>query len=327
MDSDKLVFAIIGGITVVVLAIILLTSFRSTSSVETESVLGNAPIYKGVNPTEAKLVFVEFSDFECPFCAQYPPLLNEVVRLYPDQVAVVYRHFPLPSHSRAIPTARAAEAANLQGKFWEYHDELFANQGNFTDEDLESYAQIVGLDVEKFKQDYTSEEVAKLVSEDADFSRKLNLRGTPSFYLVYDGKTEPLNITNGPQDLIDTARRILGENAVEQSDSENSENIEADAQLENSENQSTDANIPENMQGVVASIKAEIAENSQNQVAAAQISVVSVEEMQWNDSALGCPAEGKMYMQVITPGYKIVLTDGVNQYEYHTDMNGNYTTC
>jgi len=97
-------------------------------------------------------------------------------------------------HSRAIPMARAAEAAGMQGKFWDYHNKLFENFESYTDEDLLRYAESLGLDTEKFKADLASDQVAKNVSEDTKKGQELGVSGTPTFYMIVNDEIRLVNI-------------------------------------------------------------------------------------------------------------------------------------
>ena len=112
--------------------------------------VGSSPI-KG-NPN-APVTVVEFSDFQCPFCARSLPLLKQVADKYPDQVRIVYKHFPLNFHAQARPAAIAAIAAQEQGRFWEYHDVLFENIQKLGTADWDGFAKEAGLDVARFKKD------------------------------------------------------------------------------------------------------------------------------------------------------------------------------
>lgn len=132
---------------------------------------------------EAPVEIVEFSDFQCPYCTRAAATLEEVKKHYGDKVTIVYRHFPLPMHDRADEGAAASECANEQGKFWEYHDQLFANQRAMTDEDLRKYAANVGLDVQAFEECYTSGRHDATVQDDVEDGRKVGMSGTPGFYV------------------------------------------------------------------------------------------------------------------------------------------------
>jgi protein-disulfide isomerase len=131
----------------------------------------------------AKVTIVEFSDFQCPHCGAAHPELVRMLREFDGNVRLVYRYFPLSNHSRALPAARAAEAARLQGKFWEMHDLLFENQRTLEDADLEKFAKQLGLDVAKFQADMRSDEVEKRVQSDRELGQKLGIEATPSFFI------------------------------------------------------------------------------------------------------------------------------------------------
>ena len=105
------------------------------------------------------------------------------MKKYGDDVRLVYKHAPLPFHNRAMPAAKAAAAAHIQGKFWEYHDKLFANQQALGDADLERYAKEVGLDIEKWKKDKEGSQVAEWIKLDQAAAQEVNARGTPNFFV------------------------------------------------------------------------------------------------------------------------------------------------
>jgi protein-disulfide isomerase len=131
----------------------------------------------------APVTLVEFSDFQCPYCAAAHPELERVLREHEGRVKLVFKHYPLPSHTRAPYAARAAEAAARQGKFWEMADQLFANQRALEDTDLMGYAQKIGLDMERFQADYASEAVAAAVAADRAEGEKVKVEGTPTLYV------------------------------------------------------------------------------------------------------------------------------------------------
>lgn len=141
---------------------------------------GNSP-FKG--PAEAKVSIIEFSDFECPYCSKGKQILEEVLAAYPKDVKVYFKNLPLPFHKEAAPAARAAYAAHKQGKFWEMHDSLFANQRNLGADFYLEQAKSLGLDIEKFKSDMASEEASKVIKEDEELARKHGIQGTPAFFV------------------------------------------------------------------------------------------------------------------------------------------------
>ncbi len=149
--------------------------------------------------SEAAVYLVEFSDFQCPACGEFAPTVKMLTDKYPDRLLFVYRHFPLPSHAFARPAAYAAEAAALQGKFWEAEAYLFANQNSFSDEFFSTtFAQSVQLDQSQFAKDVTSDAVKKAVEQDENAAQLLGLPGTPSFFL--NGVL--LKNLYGPKDLV-----------------------------------------------------------------------------------------------------------------------------
>lgn len=131
----------------------------------------------------APVTIVEFSDFQCPHCAAANPELHRIVSEQQGRVKLVFKHYPLPSHTRAEPAARAAEAAARQGKFWEMTDLLFTRQHAFEDADLEKYAEQVGLDMARFRADWASEDVAKMVAADRAEGEAAKVEGTPTLYV------------------------------------------------------------------------------------------------------------------------------------------------
>jgi len=152
------------------------TAFKNPVKVD----IGNSPT---LGPKDAKVTIVEFSDFQCPFCTRGKQTMDEVMKMYPKDVKLVFKNLPLPMHPEAVPSAKAALAANKQGKFWEFHDALFANQAKLNEAFYLEQAKTLGLDVEKFKVDMASEEIAKQVKDDAELGNKLGINGTPGFFV------------------------------------------------------------------------------------------------------------------------------------------------
>ncbi len=131
----------------------------------------------------AKVTIVEWSDFQCPFCGRVVPTLKQVEDAYGDKVRVVFRHQPLPFHNNAKLAAEASMAANEQGKFWPYHDKLFANQQTLDRASLERFAQELGLDSHKFKAALDSGKFTKRVEEDSAAGMAAGANGTPTFFI------------------------------------------------------------------------------------------------------------------------------------------------
>jgi len=142
--------------------------------------IGKSPV-KG--PADAKVTIIEFSDFQCPFCGRGMKTMDDVMKEYPKDVKLVFKHLPLPFHPEAKPAAVASLAAGEQGKFWEMHDALFQNVDRLG-KDL--YIELAGkleLDIDKFKADLKNPALAKLVEEDLALAAKLGVRGTPGFFV------------------------------------------------------------------------------------------------------------------------------------------------
>lgn len=135
-------------------------------------------------PAEAPITIVEFADYQCPYCARSEALIEEALKAYPDQARFVFKHFPLTSsHPQALPAALAAVAAQRQGKFWEMHALLFANQRALAPEQLEEYARRLGLDMDRFRADMAAEDVKAQVEADRRLARRAGVRGTPTVFV------------------------------------------------------------------------------------------------------------------------------------------------
>src|ERR1019366_1567913 len=141
---------------------------------------GTAPQVGGKEP---KITLIEFSDFQCPYCSRAKGTLDELQKLYKDDLQITFRHFPLPFHNNAMPAAIAAVAAQEQGKFWQMHDKLFANQQALAVADLEKYAQEIGLDMAKFKAAIDNPKTKTAVEADAKMGSSFGVGGTPSFFI------------------------------------------------------------------------------------------------------------------------------------------------
>ncbi|OUL35556.1 disulfide bond formation protein DsbA [Nostoc sp. T09] len=134
----------------------------------------------------SKIVLVEFSDFQCPYCAEAHKTLKQLLAKHQNEVKLVYKHFPLTAiHAEALPAAKAAWAANQQGKFWEYHDALFANQKQLGEALYIDTAKSLNLDLEKFKSDAfgINTLAEKAIGKDVRLAEQLGIAGTPFFVM------------------------------------------------------------------------------------------------------------------------------------------------
>jgi protein-disulfide isomerase len=186
IDRNKPIF-FIGLLTAATfLTIILASQFQNTQKpelipVKEENFISDHTPVKG--PDDAKVVIIEFSDYECPACANYQEIVNKLLEKYPDDIQIAFRHFPLPQHTNARLAAQAAQAVHQQGKFWEYSKLLFQNQKDLSKENLIKLAQSLELNIEKFTNDLESQPIDAQISEDIEFGDKLGLNATPTFYV------------------------------------------------------------------------------------------------------------------------------------------------
>jgi len=131
----------------------------------------------------AKVVLVEYSDFECPFCGRHHPTMEQLLEDFGDDVAWVYRHFPLSFHPEAIPSALASECAAEQGKFWEFADIMFDNQTGLNDAFYSSTAESIGLNMNDYNDCYDSAKYQDAVDEDEASGQVAGVSGTPATYV------------------------------------------------------------------------------------------------------------------------------------------------
>jgi protein-disulfide isomerase len=142
--------------------------------------VGRAPTKGGQAP---KVTIVEFSEFQCPFCGRAIPTVKDLLSSYKDDVQIAFKHMPLPFHNNAELASVAAIAAQDQGKFWEMHDKLFANQQALDRPNLEKYAQEAGLDMTKFKAALDNPQLKERIKEDTALASSLGATGTPTFFI------------------------------------------------------------------------------------------------------------------------------------------------
>jgi len=142
--------------------------------------LSDAPSF---GPASAEVTVVEFADFQCPACARTVQLLDQLVSDFSPHVRIVFKHYPLPSHPQAESAARAAVAAQLQGKFWEMHHKLFAGQKLLSPESIEEYARDAGLDVARLKADAASPDSLARVRKQLAEGNRIGVASTPSLFI------------------------------------------------------------------------------------------------------------------------------------------------
>lgn len=204
---DKRFLATVGVIVILFVGFLFLnkndeaTKSTDTSTPATQHVRG---------ATDSKVTLVEYGDFQCPACGQYYPAFEQVYEKYKDKVQFQFRHFPLTSiHPNAFAGSRAAEAASKQGKFYEMYNQLYQNQTAWSESNspssyFEKYAKTIGLDVSKFKTDYTSTAINNAVQADISAGNKIDVNSTPTF--VLNGK-----VIKNPNPTVEAFSKILDE--------------------------------------------------------------------------------------------------------------------
>ncbi len=148
-------------------------------SANPQSLIGGSPTLG-----QGKAILIEFSDFQCPYCGRAKDTVKAFLDKRSADVTLVYKHLPLSQiHQEALPAAKAAWAAQQQGKFWPFHDALFANQKQLNDGFYQETGKKLGLDMAKFNRDRASQAATKAIDQDLALATKLNLNGTPAFIL------------------------------------------------------------------------------------------------------------------------------------------------
>lgn len=155
--------------------------------------------FKG--PAEAPVTIVVFSDFQCPYCARLVPLLEQVTAQYPKGVKLVFKNFPLRIHPFARQAAMAAMAAHRQGKFWPFHDLLFANYDRLDEKKIRAIAQQVGLDMVLFDASLKDRAVGDMLNRDISDGREAGVGGTPTIFV--NGRLLKNRSLGGFRELID----------------------------------------------------------------------------------------------------------------------------
>lgn len=161
----------------------------SSSSTPARSLHPGADPPHAIGPASAPVTLEEFGDFQCPPCGMLHPILKDMEKEFGDRLRVIYREFPLvPAHAHALSAARAAEAAGLQGKFWEMHGMLFESQNAWKDAFdvrpiFEGYATKIGLELEEYRRDVNSGIVEQRIFLDGKRAHSLGVQGTPTVFM------------------------------------------------------------------------------------------------------------------------------------------------
>ncbi|MGB3535012.1 MAG: DsbA family protein [Microcoleaceae cyanobacterium] len=160
-------------------------SFLNQIKENPQAIIADSPTQ---GATDGQIVLFEFSDFQCPFCSRAHATVKQFMDRHLDQVTLVYKHLPLTKiHPEALPAARAAWAAQQQGKFWEYQESLFEQQKQLGDTLYLELAEDLNLDLEQFNRDRNSDEALEAIQADVQLATGLGASGTPFF--VMNGET------------------------------------------------------------------------------------------------------------------------------------------
>jgi protein-disulfide isomerase len=146
-----------------------------------------------LGPADARIAIVEFSDFQCPYCAQAVQKIGAVMKAFPTQVKLIFKQFPLEMHSQAELAAQAALAAHQQGKFWQLHDLMFANRTHLSRQEILTLAGGLKLDMMRFTRDMDNPDTRKAVERDESEGEQAGVGGTPTFFIDgqrYNGSLE-----------------------------------------------------------------------------------------------------------------------------------------
>lgn len=148
-----------------------------------DPVLLNVKDSPSVGPADARFTIVEFSDFQCPYCALAAPKALEILKQFPKDVRIVFKQFPLEMHSNAALAAEASLAAHAQGKFWPLHDKMFGNYRQISREKILAWAKESSLDMPRFEADLRAGKYRAAVQRDAQEGAQAGVMGTPTFFI------------------------------------------------------------------------------------------------------------------------------------------------
>lgn len=183
MSGEGKFFGIVAVAAVVIIGLIVIFSRGGEKVVDVSG--GDA--YK-VGPDDAKVKIIAFEDFQCPACKAAEPAIRQMIKDYPTTVQFVFRHFPLPIHPNAEEAALAAEAAGVQGKFWEMKELIYDTQENWStmsnpDNYFGDLAKQLGLDLDRFKDSYRSDSLKQKIKTDLEAAGAAQVNQTPTFFV------------------------------------------------------------------------------------------------------------------------------------------------
>ncbi|MFC1646896.1 DsbA family protein [Patescibacteria group bacterium] len=202
LTSETKIFIYIFAASAIFIGIAAYAFTRPAKPIAKEKLVTSTAASTGTKDAEHFLV--EFSDFQCPACQAFSIEVDKLAEIYPDDLLIVYRHFPLPQHEFAQGAAIAAEAAGVQGKFWEMNKLLFKNQNNLSEDKYISLATDLELDLDKFNSSRKDKNIIQKIQTDKAYANIIGVNSTPTFYL--DGIKLQLNT---PEDLTKQVEEVL----------------------------------------------------------------------------------------------------------------------
>lgn len=215
LSTDAKIILGISIVTVIILTIGVFFLSKGSSNSPTQSV-GESLLIKAdshkIGSDSARVKVVEFGDYQCPACGAANPIVNRILPLYKDKILFVFRNFAFIGQESTW-AAEAAECSADQGRFWEYHNYLYdhqkgENQGNFSKDNLKSFAKFLNLDTEKFNSCLDSDKYSNVVSSDTADGQAAGVTSTPTFFVngkMYPGVLSETTFKN----LIDTELKKL----------------------------------------------------------------------------------------------------------------------
>lgn len=188
MEKINLVFGLVIAVLVVFFGVAILYDYANSGdsgpdALKSGTLVGKAVSAYASESNTGKVKIVEFSEFQCPYCAKAAPTVKRIKEEYGDDVEIVFKHFPLNFHRYAQKAAEASECARDQGEFSEYHDILFENQRALDISSLKKYAKDLGLDSERFNSCLDSGEKTSLVQNDLKEGQSRGVSETPTFFI------------------------------------------------------------------------------------------------------------------------------------------------
>ena len=202
LTSETKLFIGIFAFTAIILAIAMVIMTKPSKPIAKENLILPTTYTKGAK--DASVWLVEFSDFQCPACKTFSGVVADLYKKYPDQLLISYRYFPLDKHKEGVSSAIAAEAAGIQGKFWEMEQLLFTNQERLSEALYPELATQLGLDMNTFQESFTNPKTKQIIINDRNYGTSIGINATPTFFL----NGVKLNLLT-PSDLTKEVEKVI----------------------------------------------------------------------------------------------------------------------